>query len=705
VLTRTWLHTGVFPAAGRVTRLYADEYYRQPRGGGPELPDTALPDRLRPAGQPPRPWRLSRTEAREACRSLKGLPLRQEIYALDGSEAQDRPYAVTEHNYTIELLQPARQPRPDGPQNYHAVFLSHGCESVTAHYERALYQVGRDSRADPRISHDIVLAVDDYGNPLRSASVAYGRRFADPALAGRDQEAQRRLRLTFTDQAYTNPVELPDAHRTPMPAEERIYEIIGLTPRTARRAGDGRQSGLFQFAEIRDALAAVTTEVPFQVWDAGADPAAHPRPARRLIAHTRVRYRRDDLSGPLPGGVLEPLALPYRSYRQAFTDALIAELYQGRADAGMVRAAGYLREDGSWWLPSGRAFYSPQGDDGPAELDFARRHFFLPHRFADPFGNVSSVGYDRYDLLVTQTRDALGNLVTAGEREAGDTITALALDYRVLAPRLVGDPNRNRVAVAFDTLGRVSGTAVMGKPEERLGDSLDGFAPDTAPDAVDAYFADPFEHAQELLGHATSRVLYDSDAYRRSGGERPAGVAVLTRETHVSDLAPGQRTKIQRRFSYCDGFGREVQHKGQAAAGPVAEDGPDVTHRWIGSGWTVFDNKGNPVRKYEPFFSAEPGFEFARAEGVSGVLFYDPIGRLTATLNPDGSYAKITFDPWHTDTWDAADTVLLDPGEDPDVRGYAGRYLAALGSPLGGWATWYASRISGLLGAAARRAA
>jgi len=49
--------------------------------------------------------------------------------------------------------------------------------------------------------------------------------------------------------------------------------------------------------------------------------------------------------------------------------------------------------------------------------------------------------------------------------------------------------------------------------------------------------------------------------------------------------------------------------------------------------------------------------------------------------------------------------VLLDPRDDPDVRGYAGRYLAALTGPPGGWETWYARRIDGRLGEAARRAA
>jgi RHS repeat-associated protein len=697
VLTRTWLHTGVFPGEDRVTRLYAHEYYRQPHGGDPDLPDTILPATLRLTGQAPRPWRLSGNETREAYRALKGQPLREEMYALDGAKAQDRPYVVTEYSYTIELLQPGTEPRPDSPQNYHAVFLTRGRETVTAHYERALYPVDGELRADPRITHDLVLAVDDYGNPLQLASAAYGRRFPDPALTEEDQEAEQTLRLTYIANEYTNPVEQPDAHRTPVSSETRTFEIVGLRPRM----------NLFGFGELRDELAAINAELPFQDWDASHSSLASP--ARRLIYRTRVRYRRDDLSGALPVGVLEPLALPYRSYRQAFPDSLVADLYGDHIDAGMLRAAGYVKDGETWWLPSGQVFYSPDDVDWPTgELAYARRHFFLPYRFRDPFGHTTAVTYDRYNLLVSQTRDPLGNVVAAGERDASGRLTSTGNDYRVLAPRLVSDPNRNRAAVAFDTLGRAAGTAEMGKPEEHLGDSLDGFDPDPDPAAITAYFAAPMAGAHELLGPATTRILYDLDAYRHTRHEaqpQPAGVAVLARETHASDLAPGQRTKIQRSFSYSDGFGREVQHKSQAAAGPVTHGGPDIEYRWRGSGWTVFNNKGKPVRSYEPFFTATPGFEFARAVGVSPVLFYDPVGRVVATLHPDDSYDKTVFEPWHQDTWDGNDTVLLDPSNDPDVAGYADRYLSMLSERPGGWATWYAQRISGALGPAAQRAA
>ena len=97
---------------------------------------------------------------------------------------------------------------------------------------------------------------------------------------------------------------------------------------------------------------------------------------------------------------------------------------------------------------------------------------------------------------------------------------------------------------------------------------------------------------------------------------------------------PGSRPRSSAGSATRDGFGREIQRKSQAAAGPVTEDGPQVRHRWIGSGWTVFNNKGQPVRRYEPFFTATPAFEFARAQGVSPVLFYDPPGRVVATAEP-----------------------------------------------------------------------
>ena len=80
--------------------------------------------------------------------------------------------------------------------------------------------------------------------------------------------------------------------------------------------------------------------------------------------------------------------------------------------------------------------------------------------------------------------------------------------------------------------------------------------------------------------------------------------------------------------------------------------------------------------------------------GVSPVLFYDPIGRVVATLHPNDTWEKAVFDPWHRESWDVNDTVLLDPHSDPDVGAYMRPYLKG----LGGWRSWYEQRVSGDLG-------
>ncbi len=110
----------------------------------------------------------------------------------------------------------------------------------------------------------------------------------------------------------------------------------------------------------------------------------------------------------------------------------------------------------------------------------------------------------------------------------------------------------------------------------------------------------------EILQGATTRLVYDLFAFERTRNQarpHPPVVYTLTRETHVADLQPGETTRVQHSFSYSDGFNREVQKKVQAEPGPLLDGGDRVDPRWIGSGWTIFNNKGKPVRQYEPFFS------------------------------------------------------------------------------------------------------
>jgi RHS repeat-associated protein len=692
VLIKTWFHTGAFLGAGRVSRQLAHEYWQEPGLTGSEqqamlLDDTILPGDLAPE------------EAREACRALKGSTLRQETYALDGKEESPRPYTVTEGNLTIKVLQPRGR-------NRHAVFLTHARESLSFNYERKLYLVDGRRRADPRVTQNVTLEVDDFGNVLKSVNVAYGRRFPDRSslLTDADHEKQRAILLTFARNRYTNPVRQSDAYRIPLAAETRLYELIHVTPWSSKSG----VTNLFRFHELAEQVALASDgmhDLPYEdVHAKGAGPAA---PYRRLLKRSRMRYRSNALDRILPLGLLEALALPGENYKLAFTPGLLHQVYRrprpGQPPenllpdpAGVLRGQGAyvdLDQDGHWWIPSGRVFYSRNAGDGPAaELGHARKHFFLPLQFRDPFGNISTVAYDAHDLATVESRDPVGNTQHA------------VLDYRVVSPYLMTDANRNRSQVSFDALGMVAGTAVMGKKGEDEGDTLEGFVADLPAHVILDHVHQPLRDPGQILQGATTRVVYDLFAFARTrthAQPEPSVVYTMARETHVAALKPGEKTRVQHSFCYYDGFSREIQKKIQAAPGPLLDLGPRVDPRWIGNGWTIYNNKGKPVRRYEPFFSRTQEFEFANIVGVSPIVFYDPIERVIATVHPNHTLEKLVLDPWGQAKWDANDTVLIaDPAKDNDIGGFLDKLPPADYLP-----TWYSQRRQGKMGAEEEAAA
>jgi RHS repeat-associated protein len=610
IYTKSWFHTGFFLNREVISHHFTGEYYRQPQISDEDFENTLLPDTVLPPG-------LSIEEDFEACRALKGNLLRQEIYSVSSLGETGNPYAISEYAYNIRMIQPRSEDR-------RGVFYAYTCETLNSNLEK--------SPQDPRITQSLILHIDDFGNPTKTVSVYYPR--LNPLFP-----EQEKTFLIYSEMSVANKTEEPDWYRTGMFIESKTYELTGFTP------ASGNRFAASDFLLTDD-------ELNFQ-----KELSYHELPTsgreRRLTQHTRMLYYKEDLTGASPLGEVNQRGLIYQNYKLAFAGDMVLHLYGNhitetilKEEGKFIKSADYKLvglfpdedDEENWWSATGRHIPDPA-------------RFYLTSRFVNPFiehlNLAYEVTYDDHSLLMTQVKDPLGNLITIGTRDDDGNVLTNANDYRLLMPSLVTDPNGNRSAVAFDGLGRVAGTAVVSR--EGLGDSLDGFEPDLDDSIVAEHLTNPLINPEEILGNATARFLYD---FYRDG--RPNVVYSMARETHQSDLNSQEKTNIQHVFAYSDGMGQSLQSKIQAEPGEV--DGVSVENRWVGSGTTIFNNKGKAIRKYEPFFD-DTHFFHQKETGVSLTLFYDPLERPVATLHPNHTYEKVVFDSWRAQRWDLNDNI------------------------------------------------
>ena len=173
--------------------------------------------------------------------------------------------------------------------------------------------------------------------------------------------------------------------------------------------------------------------------------------------------------------------------------------------------------------------------------------------------------------------------------------------------------------------------------------------------------------ARDFLGNATARYIYYFGEQQTGGtlayGNHPACAAAVLRERHVAQLGVGEESDIQSAFEYSDGMGTVLVKKVQAEPEPQS-----MELRWVASGKTILNNKGKPVKQYEPYFSPnQHRFEEPAEIGVTPLMYYDAPGRLIRTELPDGSFSKVEFTPWHVLTYDPNDTAFdSDPAKRSD---------------------------------------
>ncbi|MBF8277153.1 MAG: spvB [Candidatus Brocadiaceae bacterium] len=663
VITKSWFHTGAFLSKEKILTQFAHEYWYEEmarEGFVVSHHETPLPDaRVIPAPglEPSTMDHLSFQEWREALRACKGLGLRSEVFAHDAPSSgatpgqikkQLTPYSVATHNCVIELLQPKGQ-------NKHAIFVVKESEAITYSYER--------NTEDPRIAHTLNIKLDEYGNVLESASVVYPRMRADLSLPLETQQAQNKTLITYTQNSFTNDVDTAASYRLRLPSEAKTYELKNVA----------KANPLYSVSDFDNILTSAV-EVDYHQIDANPAPGTS---QKRLIEHIRTLYRNNNLKDALPLHQLASLALPFESYQLAYTPTLVDNVFGVKVSEDLMLEGKFTHGvgDTNWWIRSG----TTQFVDVAEAIANAQNRFYLPISYTDPYGAQSKVKYyPNYFLFIEETEDALGNKAKVD-----------LFNFRTLSPQRMKDPNNNISEAITDELGMVKAMAIMGKDNNNDGigeeaDDLTGLAEHktAADDNTIAAFFDKDKKfiytpvdadAQNLLKHATARFVYDFDVYRNTG--KPAVVASIVREEHFQK---NNNSPVQISFEYSNGLGHVVMKKAQAEPGEAkqATVNPDGFYtvanidtatlipkqlRWIGSGRTALNNKGNAVKQYEPYFSVTPQYEDLKElveSGVTPILYYDAPGRLIKTELPDGTFSKTEFDSWKQSVYDQNDTVL-----------------------------------------------
>ncbi|AMC99899.1 SpvB/TcaC N-terminal domain-containing protein [Halomonas chromatireducens] len=648
---RTWFHQGpVVERSGSWSESdYSQEYWK----GDPPLLDHAgrMAAFLQSYSACPDEQASSADAAikRDALRALRGNVLRSELYALDDSPLQGKPYTVNEYAYDLR-----EEACPDDCNSERRrIFFPHRKIERTTRWERG---------DDPMTRFMFSDAYDDFGQPQQQTSIAMPRRKVKRrslrgasvgALDGDDVNETRVLAShTRTDYA------VPDEN---LYIRDRIAHERGFEMNAPPEVDESDPTDLQQIL-VDQAFAARSIHEQFR---SSSD--------LRLIRHLVHHYDGEAFIGR-EAGELGPYGALTRTEALVSTEQELVNAYGERrptylggattppqgAPEGFAQQVGYHRQEASEHYHAG--YYA---DQQRKRFDFqednAAEWRGMVTAVLDPLGHRTTIDLDRFRLFPARVVNAVG-------------LEKVALhDYRAMQLRQVTDANGNTKHFRYTPLGML---------HKQFLESRDGEGGS--------------ERQPEI------ELEYDFLAYERSRGEpKPQPVFIQTRKRvrHASDDVSNETVESR---EYSDGLGRVVQVRAQAEDLVFGDTGDDVglaiqpgvdrsavgrrvAERVVVSGWKVHDNKGEVVERYEPFFSN--GWDFQpKADASTGrhsVLFRDPRGRVIRTLMPDGSEERVIFgtphlleDPedfapsaWERYTYDSNDLAPLSMSRSDEASG------------------------------------
>jgi hypothetical protein len=169
-------------------------------------------------------------------------------------------------------------------------------------------------------------------------------------------------------------------------------------------------------------------------------------------------------------------------------------------------------------------------------------------------------------------------------------------------------------------------------------------------------------------------------AWRRYVGQAetltatPPCVMVIETDRYDSD----KEQRLRQSVIFSDGFSRELQSAVRHESGDAwirVEDGalarnkdgsPEVAvsdFRWAITGRTEYDNKGQVVRTYQPYFLNNWRYlsdDSARQDLYADTHTYDPLGRVYQVMTAKGALRRTLHTPWFVVSEDENDTASTD---------------------------------------------
>ena len=588
-----------------------------------------------------------RRAKRDALRALRGSILRTELYARDGSDREDRPYTVSESSYgLVEIAAPGA-----GAIDRPHIFFPHPTSQRTTQWERGDDPMTQFSFTRYTNEND-ANKFDPFGRPLAQTQIACPRGWRKI-----DDKPVNPYLATRVCTVYAKPNDGSTYIHTRV-AKTTTYELVNTPGKS-----------IAELAATKDTSTDLT-----------------------LIGQTRSFYDGDACIG-LPLGQVSKFGATTRSESLVLTDKVLQDAYG-------TEIPPYLEPtESAVWTPdyplefrtllsrrAGYTFHAGSADPADPRGYFVntdqRRYDFqtnplgsgrglvletrdsLYDQTVNPSGHRMLIAYDEYQLLPEEVTDAAGLIMRA------------TYDYRVLQPKEVTDPNGNTSSFTFSPLGLLESSFIRGK-----------------------------NNTEGDQNRPSIRTEYGFLAFENSppGNRQPIYVRTIRHLHHDTevDVPLPKRDETMTTVEYSDGFGRLLQTRTQAedvlfgdaifggnvlSADQTLPPG-DIVGRQrsqheplnvVVSGWQTYDNKGQVVERFEPFF--DQGWEYAPPEheqfGAKVTMHYDPRGHTICTVHPDGSEQRVIYGvpgtiaapdltnpesfeptPWEAYTYDANDNA------------------------------------------------